>query len=137
MVKKKRDSKRELTPEQKRKKFVTYRDNFVKSKLRQMTLRWPPRSEALKLARKERGKYECAHCNKLFHSSQVQLDHAQPIVPLPGIPHTNEGGIDMNVWISRAFIPVEDWLVLCEKCHEAKTDLEDQMRMHYKEKDKK
>ena len=39
---KKRNSKtkKELTPEQKQKKFIKYRDNWVKGKLRQMSLRW-------------------------------------------------------------------------------------------------
>jgi 5-methylcytosine-specific restriction endonuclease McrA len=133
MSKKKRAQK-ELTPEQKHKKFLTFRDNFIKGKLRQSSIRWQPRGEALKAARRDRGKYECLHCKCLFPSNKVHLDHTDPIVPLEGMPTMPDGSIDWNVWISRCFIPTEKWSVLCEKCHENKTSLEDSLRAHYRDK---
>jgi 5-methylcytosine-specific restriction endonuclease McrA len=136
MGKKKRTTKKELTPEQKRKKFITYRDNFAKGKLRQASMRWAPRGEALRAARRERGKYECSYCHGLYPSQKIHMDHREPIVPLEGMPTLPEGGIDWNVWISRCFIPMEDWNVLCESCHSAKTSLEDAQRAFYRDKKK-
>lgn len=112
---------------------VTFRNNWVKSKLRFNSLKWPPRNEALKLARVERGKYKCAMCEGLFKSEQVDLDHTVPVVALD-----NEG-LNWNEFIARLFPEVEGFQVLCKVCHEAKTRTEDDMRNYYNQerKDKK
>lgn len=103
------------------------RDNWVKGKLRQMSLRWPPRSEALKLSRKERGKYQCAMCMDLFKGHQVHLDHIESVIAL------NNDGFDWNNFIPRLFCDVEGFQVLCTTCHEIKTFKEDKMRAHFNE----
>jgi hypothetical protein len=49
--------------------------SFIINSLRRATYRWPPRGEALKWARKEKGSYVCAHCNELFKNKEICLDH--------------------------------------------------------------
>lgn len=109
----------------KRKK--TNRNNFVKAKLRFASIRWPPKSEALKASRKERGQYECSMCKGLFKANQVQADHIYPVVPLNNDwPY---GFIDWNIYIERLFCEAEGYQILCERCHESKTMQEDLMRV--------
>ena len=120
-----------MEKEQKPKFFKSpNRDTWVKGKLRQMSLRWPPRSEALKRARKERGKYQCGMCLELFGSHSVHLDHINPVVDL------QTGFVDWNTFIDRLFPDVEGWQVLCETCHGAKTSMEDDLRTHFSQKKK-
>jgi 5-methylcytosine-specific restriction endonuclease McrA len=107
------------------------RNNWVKGKLRQMSLRWGPRGDALRAARVDRGLYRCAYCKDLFKSSQVHVDHINPIVPIDN--NWDYGHIDWNIYIPRLFCEVEDFQVLCTQDHENKTFLEDQMRNHYNE----
>lgn len=118
------------------KKFETFRDNFIKSKLRQMSLRWKPRGEALKAARKERGRYECGMCKSLVKVDQIQLDHIHPVIPLTGPVLNEDGTLDLNSWCRRLFVDVSGWMALCKPCHEAKTASEDKMRSFHSEKRK-
>ena len=74
---------------------------------------WPPRAECLKLARVERGKYQCAHCECIFK----KIEH---------------GFVDWNTYIERLFCPVENFQALCRVCHSAKTIQEDAMRQHFR-----
>jgi formate-dependent nitrite reductase cytochrome c552 subunit len=47
-----------------------------------------------------------------------------------------EGFTTWDSYIERLFCPAEHFDVLCKSCHEAKTQIEDVMREHYKnEKD--
>ncbi len=111
-------------------------ETFIKSKLRQASLRWPPRSEALKRARRQRGKYECAYCLNLFSAERIHLDHIEPVVPLAGAPLRENGKIDFNIWIERLFCTPEQFQALCTECHNAKTAREDSMRSFYNQKKK-
>ncbi len=90
-----------------------------------MSLRWAPRNEAKKLARKERGLYECAMCHELFRDHQVHLDHVLPVIDI------RDGFVDWNTFIERLFPFEEGWQVLCTICHDAKTRCEDTMRSHF------
>lgn len=121
--------------EKKSKKKVPNRNSFVKAKLRQASLQWKPRNEALKLARVDRGLYRCAMCKELFKNGNFQLDHENPVVPLD--VDWDYGDIDWNVYIPRLLAYVEGWQVLCSTCHDSKTAIENQMRIKFKEKNKK
>lgn len=114
-----------------RKKKPQNRNSFVKAKLRQASLQWKPRNEALKLARKERGLYECAMCHGLFKNGQFQQDHEKPVVPIDS--NWEPGYIDWNVYIPNLLAYVEGWQCLCLSCHSIKTELENKMRVKYSE----
>ena len=99
--------------------WTTARVNqFIRTALRGAWVRWPPRSEALKLAKERdpdnpRGfKWRCARCDKLFPAKQVNADH---IIPC---------GTSLKGWdrfIERMFIGVDKIQVLCRSCHKEKT----------------
>lgn len=114
-------------------KFQKFRDNFIKGKLRQASLRWPARNEALKASRKARGRYECAICKTLVKVDQIQLDHTEPVIPLQGAPLNQDGTLDLNIWCRRLLIKTEEWAAICKICHESKTTQEDTMRAFYSE----
>ena len=98
---------------------------FLISILRRATYRWPPRSDALKDARKERNLYICAMCESGFKNSEVVLDHIFPVVD----PKT--GFTTWDDYINRMFPEKDGFQVLCLSCHDIKTQLEDEMRKHF------
>ena len=98
------------------------RNTFVKFALRRASLRWPPRSEALKRARVERGRYACAMCGGLFASNEVHIDHIIPVVDV------QDGFTNWDNYINRLLPEVEGFQILCHRDHEIKTSLEDAMR---------
>ena len=103
-------------------------NTFVKGLLRRGTFHWKARTEAMTAARVERGKYKCASCQDLFGPKEVDLDHNEPVVD------PKKGFTTWDDYIGRLFCPAEGFSVLCHSCHEAKTQIEDSMRQHYKTK---
>lgn len=103
------------------------RNTFVKFALRRASLKWPPRNQAMRNARVERGKYKCAMCEEIFGPTEVQLDHIKPVVDI------QEGFVDLNTYVER-LLPYEDgWQCLCKSCHDIKTSIEDAMRSNQSE----
>jgi 5-methylcytosine-specific restriction endonuclease McrA len=90
-------------------------------KLRRISYMWPARNEAKRLARVERGKYKCKKCSQIFGPKEVVLDHINPVVPLTGFEN-------LGNFVESLFCKVEGFQVLCEKCHDKKTDKEDKKR---------
>ena len=104
--------------------------SFIIATLRRASYRWFGRSEALKLARVERGMYTCAMCKGVFKKKDTQLDHIQPIID------PKEGFVDWNTYIPRLFCAPELYQVLCRVCHKSKTFTENSIRKEYKRKKK-
>lgn len=102
--------------------FEMRRDQFVKSKLRQASIKWPEKNEAKRLARIEKGLYQCAICKESFRGDQVHLDHIEPVVSI-----TN-GFTNWDDYITRLFVPASGYQTLCVLCHEVKTSIEDATR---------
>ena len=92
------------------------------AQLRRISYRWPPRNEAMKKARVDRGQYKCAKCKKVFHRSLIQLDHIKPVVD----PKT--GFTTWDKFIKRLFCGEDGFQVLCKDCHKKKTEKEDKTR---------
>jgi hypothetical protein len=99
---------------------------FIKGLLRRGSFHWRARTEAMTAARVERGKYKCASCQDLFGPKDVALDHIQPVVD-PKLGFTT-----WDDYIARLFCVAEGFQVICNVCHDAKTQVEDAMREHYK-----
>ena len=104
--------------------------SFIINSLRRATYRWPPRVEALKWSRKQKGLYECAYCKEYFKNKEICLDHIIPVVD----PKT--GFTTWDDYIEKMFPEKEGFQVLCRRCHDVKTQLEDEMRKHYNKKRK-
>lgn len=104
--------------------------SFIINALRRATYRWPPRGDALKTSRKQRGLYQCASCEEFFKNKEICLDHITPVVD----PKT--GFTTWDDYIEKMFPEKEGFQVLCRRCHDVKTGLEDEMRKHYNKKRK-
>ena len=87
---------------------------------------WPPRNEAKALARVSRGKYQCAGCKTILGPKEVVLDHIVPVVQ----PETGWDGFGM--FVESLFCPVEGFQVLCNPCHDVKTEKENELRKKIK-----
>lgn len=96
--------------------------SFIINTIRRMTYRWPPRSEAQRLARRGRGIYECASCKIIYPLKQCRMDHVSAIV------NPSTGFVDWNTYIDRALPDVEGWQNLCSGCHDTKTAVERELR---------
>lgn len=95
-------------------------------KLRRLSFMWPPRNEAKKLARVERGKYKCNICQNIFGPKEVVLDHIIPVV------NPEDGWQDFGVFIESLFCKVEGFQTICIKCHDIKTENENKIRKEVK-----
>lgn len=112
--------------EKEAKKKRTQFMNFVKNTLRRASYRWPPRDEAIRLARVARGFYKCSHCEvDTFKRQDVELDHIEPVIPIKG------GFTTWDEYITRLFPQANGYQVLCKTCHGAKTMIEDTLRAEY------
>lgn len=103
---------------------------FAKGAMRRASLSWPPISECRRLARRERGKYQCAMCKELFSAKECQVDHRNPVVDII------KGWESWDVYIDRLFCDVENLDLLCKNCHESKSAMEVMMRKHARAKRK-
>lgn len=107
---------------------------WVISLLRRGTLRFPNRTEVLNEAKtkkkinKATGRmaqhYRCAGCKKEFPLSKVAVDHIKPVVD------TNTGFVSWDEYIKRMFCPKENLQVLCDGCHDIKSEAERGKRKH-------
>lgn len=95
-------------------------------KLRRLSFMWPPRNEAKKLARVERGKYKCAKCNNIFGPNEIVVDHIYPVVSV------EEGFTNLGDYVESLFCKVEGFQILCKADHDAKTLAEDILRENNK-----
>ena len=95
---------------------------FLFAGLRRLSRFYPVKNEALRLARKCPGQYECAECKKLWRVSEVKVDHIDPVID----PKT--GFRDWNTYIDRLFCPLSNLQVLCDVCHKVKSAAEVKVR---------
>lgn len=99
---------------------------WIRSALRSKSLRWPPRAEALKLARRaykgpnklQKWQYECAMCGKWFMGKEVVVDH-YPVAA---------GSIlrweDIGAFANNLYCETSNLRVLDKQCHDAHTHAE-------------
>lgn len=77
------------------------------------------RTEILRAARIERGRYRCVLCLGLFGPREVRVDHIDPVVPLSGF-------VSWDDYVGRLFHGAQQ--VACVKCHSIKTKEERLLR---------
>lgn len=99
--------------------------------LRKKSLWWWGRNEAFKLARKERGFYECANCKKLYGRKEVHADHIKSVID------TKNAWEGWDVYIKRLFVTPDKYQILCIDCHASKTLVENNLRKINRKKKKK
>ena len=98
--------------------------SFIKSALRQASMRWPPKHEIKKKARVDRGKYLCNGCKQVVpvsvrvddkRRSNVHVDHIIPVID------PAKGFVSWDDAIERMFCEEEGLQVLCAACHKVIT----------------
>lgn len=99
---------------------------FLRPVLRNASLRWPARNECLKLARVARGLYKCNMCKEDFARSEIHVDHIDSVISV------KENFKSWDDFINRLFCNISNLQALCESCHSAKSQIENEMRKHYK-----
>jgi 5-methylcytosine-specific restriction endonuclease McrA len=101
--------------------------SFVKSGLRSLSQKWPPKYRVLgkayagtsinpssgRLAKR----YECASCKNTFTSKDVEVNHIEPVVPISGFDSWD------NI-IERLFCEESGLEVVCKPCHKVITKQE-------------
>lgn len=101
--------------------------SFIIQLLRRGTYKWPPRTEAMRNARVERGLYKCAMCESLFGPKSIKVDHVEPVV------NVTKGFETWDIYIARMY--PEDpskFQILCISCHDSKTAIERELRKQYR-----
>jgi 5-methylcytosine-specific restriction endonuclease McrA len=94
---------------------------FVRSAMRRAWLKWPPRFECLKAARRpyvgsnvrQKWEFQCAECRGWHMGKNVAVDH------IVGWGHFWDLSL-AEAW-SRLLVGVSQLQVLCKSCHDAKT----------------
>jgi len=95
---------------------------FLRSSLRRASVRWPPKADALRAARRaykgpnKRRQYEylCAECGGWFAGKEVEIDHIVPCGPLRSFG-------DLPGFCERLFVEQEGYQCICVGCHAEKT----------------
>jgi 5-methylcytosine-specific restriction endonuclease McrA len=106
--------------------------SFITSHLRGAFRRYPPKYEILKEAfvgkkinektKRLSAHYLCNKCKKEFPTSEVNVDHINPIV------NPEEGFVSWDKFIENLFCSKDNLQILCSKCHDAKTREENSLR---------
>lgn len=106
--------------------------SFVMSALRQASVKWRPKQDALKKSFIEHGVnpqtghkcklHECARCRGLFKQGDLRADHIEPVID----PYVGFEGWDKV--IDRMFVEAHGFQALCEDCHTIKTKRENWVR---------
>lgn len=107
---------------------------WIRSALRSKSLRWPPRAQALELARRsykgpnklQKWEYICKICGEWFKLKEVVVDH----YPKPA------GSIlsveDIGPFANNLYCEVDNLRVLCSPCHDVHT-LADKLGITFEE----
>lgn len=96
---------------------------FVRSGLREMSRRWPPRKQALLDARegysgpnkRRKWSYRCAGCGGLFQQKEVHVDHIEPVGALSSFD-------EVGPFLQRLLCEADGLRVLCKACHQDRTN---------------
>lgn len=97
--------------------------SFIRSLLRQGSIRWPPRTTAkLKFRRPSQSankrlkwEYQCGCCQRWWPDKEIEVDHVYACGTLKSYD-------DLPRFVQRLFCEPEELVVLCKECHQGKTN---------------
>jgi 5-methylcytosine-specific restriction endonuclease McrA len=103
--------------------------SFIRSGLRQKSRWWKPISECKLNAKRpykgplkrQKFEYQCNKCKNWFPEKQINVDHILPAGTLTCAQ-------DLPGFVERLFCEQNNLQVLCESCHNVKTQLEKQSK---------
>jgi 5-methylcytosine-specific restriction endonuclease McrA len=104
--------------------------SFIRSALRQKSRFWAPITQAKLLAKRpytgqnkrQKFEYQCNECKLYFPEKLINVDH---LVPAGSLNNPQ----DLPGFVERLFCEVDKLQVLCEPCHNVKTQLEKQTKL--------
>lgn len=106
-------------------------NSFIKSGLRGISQRWPPKYQKLSEAcvgqkvNPRSGRlakfYLCAKCRNEFVAKDVEVNHIEPVIPITGFDSWDDT-------INRLFCEKDKLEVLCKPCHKSLTQQENSER---------
>lgn len=97
--------------------------SFIRSALRAASIRWPPKADAMKAARRayqgtdnarQKWEYWCAACEQWKMGKDVRVDHIEPCGSL-------KCAEDLPGFVTRMFCEEDGFQVVCKSCHDRKT----------------
>jgi len=99
--------------------------SFIRSALRQKSRWWKPITQCKLQAKRpykgvnkrQKFEYQCAQCLKWHADKHINVDH---IVPAGSLNCAN----DLPGFVERLFCEIDNLQVLCESCHNVKTQTE-------------
>jgi 5-methylcytosine-specific restriction endonuclease McrA len=99
--------------------------SFIRSALRQKSRWWKPITQCKLNAKRaytgplkrQKFEYQCNECKGWFPEKNINVDHKIPAGSL-------NSGDDLKGFVERLFCEQENLQVLCETCHNVKTQLE-------------
>jgi 5-methylcytosine-specific restriction endonuclease McrA len=94
-------------------------NGWLRNVLRKAFYRSKARTTAFKMARLDRGLYNCAKCHKIFGCKEIKVDHITPVI------EPRFGFVNWDTYISRLFCDASNLQILCDQCHRIKTNEED------------
>jgi hypothetical protein len=77
-------------------------------------------------SKKDAVQYHCSVCSEWVKSTAVSVDHITPVICV------DDGFVDWNVFISRLFCEPDNLQVICDTCHQEKTNAERAERLRAK-----
>lgn len=99
--------------------------SFIAGALRHASQRWKPKQDAKKAAKLSYGVYQCAGYGRKPHEARakdIKVDHILPVVD-PAMGFTT-----WDSFIERLFCEADNLQVLCEDCHNKKSNDEKDLR---------
>ena len=99
--------------------------SFIRSALRQKSRWWKPITQCKLNAKRaykgplkrQKFEYQCNHCKDWFPEKKINVDH---IVPAGSLNCAE----DLPAFVNRLFCETDNLQVLCETCHNVKTQQE-------------
>ena len=103
--------------------------SFIRSSLRQKSRWWKPITECKMKSRRmykgplkrQKFEYQCKECSNWFPDKKINVDH---IVPAGTLRCAN----DLPGFVERLFCEIDNLQILCETCHNKKTQDEKSKR---------
>ncbi len=80
-------------------------------------------------AKKDAVQYQCNVCSTWTKSTAIAVDHIEPVIDV------TDGFIDWNTFVQRLFCGPENLQVICDDCHQKKTNQERFDRQFLKDKE--
>lgn len=95
---------------------------FIRSGLRKLSTRWPPRAQILRDRRRaydgpnkrQKWEYPCSKCGGWFMQKEVHVDHIKPCGKLTS--HN-----DLPEFVATLLCETDNLQILCKACHGSKS----------------